>query len=86
MVVVGNRSSRSPVRAAGRRLSGVSTAPWPGPGNSEGPVDPQGWAQRPEDAYREVLSEADPNGRADTSLPLTTDPWPGPGDSEGERP
>lgn len=62
------------------------TAPWPGPGNSEGPVDPEGWTQKSVEDYRKALAGADRNGRADMSLPLTSDPWPGPGDSEGEKP
>jgi hypothetical protein len=85
-VAVANRRSGLALRAAGRRSRGVNTAPWPGPGNSEGPVDPEGWAERSEEAYRGALADADRDGRADGPLPLTTDPWPGPGDSEGERP
>jgi hypothetical protein len=53
--------------------------PWPGPGNSEGPVDPEPsivpTAARP--SARGLGSEAG-------SLQLVSDaPWPGPGDSEG---
>ncbi len=55
----------------------VSTAPWPGPGDSEGPVDTEGWA---------VVSAPpapDDGVRAPQSLPVSWTPWPGPGDSEG---
>jgi hypothetical protein len=56
----------------------VFTFPWPGPGNSEGPVDPDEWTdsrkvRAPEPVDLEVL---------ETPL-ATTSPWPGPGDSEG---
>jgi hypothetical protein len=86
VVAVAQRRSGLAFRAARRRSRGVNTAPWPGPGNSEGPVDPEGWTQRSEVDYREALADAERIGGEDTSLPLTTDPWPGPGDSEGERP
>lgn len=49
------------------------TAPWPGPGNSEGPVDPDEWI---ESSGGEPLDD-----REDESL-ITVLPWPGPGDSE----
>lgn len=50
------------------------TAPWPGPGNSEGPVDPDRWTYP---VGAEVSVDA-------TDTPLLVDlPWPGPGDSEG---
>lgn len=56
----------------------IDTGPWPGPGDSEGPVDTESWI-------------APGNGeRSGTQVPLeseaiafTTAPWPGPGDSEG---
>jgi hypothetical protein len=50
------------------------TAPWPGPGNSEGPVDPEGWVQPSGD----IASEEPDDHRL-----LVDVPWPGPGDSEG---
>jgi len=58
-------------------VDAVSTAPWPGPGDSEGPVDPEGWAP--------VVSLTEPNGGvpAPLALPVNSTPWPGPGDSEG---
>ncbi len=52
------------------------TFPWPGPGNSEGPGNPDGWV--------EVVEPEAPMGRrADWEAALlTASPWPGPGDSE----
>lgn len=61
----------------------LSTAPWPGPGNSEGPVDPEGWVPAPVDDSGGADAEA--LGVPAAEL-LATDPWPGPGDSEGSRP
>jgi hypothetical protein len=61
----------------------VSTAPWPGPGDSEGPVDPEGWAPVPS------LTDLDGDVPAPLAWPVPTPwpvnptPWPGPGDSEG---
>jgi hypothetical protein len=54
------------------------TAPWPGPGDSEGPVDP-------EPAIGPITDRPRPGrGPEGTELPLiSTAPWPGPGDSEG---
>jgi hypothetical protein len=54
------------------------TAPWPGPGNSEGPPDPEGWS----------IAELPPLEEADLPDPLESpfvvdSPWPGPGDSDG---
>lgn len=49
------------------------TSPWPGPGNSEGPVDPEGW--------RYLSGEAASADDSETPL-LVGLPWPGPGDSE----
>jgi hypothetical protein len=48
--------------------------PWPGPGNSEGPVDPDGWVQV-------ETNYAFAKGSSSDTL-LSTSPWPGPGDSE----
>ncbi len=64
------------------------TAPWPGPGNSEGSPDPEGWPttplpDNPEDQKNRDRQEN--QGRPDpllASLVVDT-PWPGPGDSEG---
>ncbi len=58
-------------------VEGVTTAPWPGPGDSEGPVDPEGWAP--------VSLPRDPDDGAPAPglLPVSSTPWPGPGDSEG---
>jgi hypothetical protein len=54
----------------------VFTFPWPGPGNSEGPVDPEGWVDI---AVVKVSTEGPtvPNAAM-----MTTSPWPGPGNSE----
>jgi hypothetical protein len=54
------------------------TLPWPGPGNSEGPVNPEGWIEV--EAFK-----APPHLEKRTwEAPLlATSPWPGPGDSEG---
>lgn len=52
------------------------TFPWPGPGNSEGPVDPDVWI--------ETAAPEGPGGEEPSELALlTTSSWPGPGDSEG---
>lgn len=54
------------------------TFPWPGPGNSEGPVNPEGWVHV-------LVTETPPElsgGSLEMAL-VTTSPWPGPGDSEG---
>jgi hypothetical protein len=57
----------------------IHTAPWPGPGNSEGGgVDPEGWVLTGPRAADKIAS-----GEDDDTLVLMTDPWPGPGDSEG---
>jgi hypothetical protein len=49
--------------------------PWPGPGNSEGPVDPDLWTE-------EVPARDESFRRGRIVELLTTSPWPGPGDSE----
>ena len=50
--------------------------PWPGPGNSEGPVDTEGWV--PTDAT------GDPSIDWEVQEPLlVSSAWAGPGDSEG---
>jgi hypothetical protein len=81
-----NRRSAVAHSAAEGHPFGINSTPWPGPGNSEGPVDLEGWTQKqkPKDAGRGALSDADRDESA--SAYLTTDPWPGPGDSEGARP
>jgi hypothetical protein len=56
----------------------IFTFPWPGPGNSEGPVDPEGWMDV---EVREPTAEVD-LVVLQPSL-VATSPWPGPGDSEG---
>lgn len=48
--------------------------PWPGPGNSEGPVDPDPWS-------KVETNDASVKGSSTDTL-LSTSPWPGPGDSE----
>jgi hypothetical protein len=51
--------------------------PWPGPGNSEGPVDAGEWV--------EVNASKAPLDVAvdwETAF-VSTSPWPGPGNSEG---
>jgi hypothetical protein len=55
----------------------ASTSPWPGPGDSEGPVDPVGLTR---DA---VAGGLDEGVRVDQLSLVTSAPWPGPGDSEG---
>jgi hypothetical protein len=56
----------------------VFTAPWPGPGNSEGPVDPDGWT------VVEHLTAEESEDEAPLEPPfVATSPWPGPGDSDG---
>ena len=56
----------------------MTTMPWPGPGDSEGPVDTEGWTVPTGDpGFADSVHE----GPDDQSL--TTAPWPGPGDSEG---
>jgi hypothetical protein len=52
---------------------GLFTSPWPGPGNSEGPVDPDRWSVQP-------MRES--SATASTPSLLAASPWPGPGDSE----
>jgi hypothetical protein len=59
--------------------SNLFTAPWPGPGNSEGPVDPE--LPVPSTADRQF--EAGKARGSGAHLPVMTDAWPGPGDSEG---
>jgi hypothetical protein len=47
---------------------------WPGPGNSEGPVDPDRWLQ---------VETKDPSAKGSSSdTPLSASPWAGQGDSE----
>lgn len=86
VIAVAGRRFGLALCAAALRSRGITTAPWPGPGDSEGPVDPEGWTRSRQEVFGETLAELDGNGRAEESLPLSTDPWPGPGDSEGERP
>jgi len=58
-------------------IAATFTRAWPGPGNSDGPVDPEG------------PLEPGPTGDDGESQPpirddeLKVNPWPGPGDSEG---
>ncbi|TMK84124.1 MAG: hypothetical protein E6G44_10640 [Actinobacteria bacterium] len=58
-------------------MSQAFATAWPGPGNSEGPVDPEGMSGLPGPASSavETLLDID-DGELDVS------PWPGPGDSE----
>ena len=73
-------SERSGRPSAARKLVRVTgaeelfTFPWPGPGNSEGPVDPDRWSQ--------VDTTRLPPATVSTASLLATSPWPGPGDSE----
>ena len=55
------------------------TSPWPGPGNREGPGDPE--LPLPWTASRQVEAGNAPG--SNTQLSVMTDAWPGPGDSEG---
>lgn len=55
------------------------TEPWPGPGNSEGPVEPE--PSMVPMAARPVAPGLGPE--AGSVQLVSTAPWPGPGDSEG---
>jgi len=75
----GQNESRAHVREG--RFPTVSgpelfSFPWPGPGNSEGPVDPEGWVE-----VAEPGSPKEVGADVETDL-LVASPWPGPGDSE----
>ena len=61
------------------QVSNLFTAPWPGPGNSEGPVDPE----PPVSSTANRQAEAGKVRGSSAPLPVMTDAWPGPGDSEG---
>lgn len=61
------------------QASNLFTAPWPGPGNSEGPVAPE--VSVPSRVDRQF--EAGKARGSGAHLPAMTDAWPGPGDSEG---
>ena len=56
---------------------GVFTAPWPGPGNSEGPPDPEGWSVVP------LPVDQAPELQEEVEETLAVTAWPGPGDSDG---
>jgi DNA-binding response OmpR family regulator len=62
----------------GSMMGAMTTSPWPGPGDSEGPVDPEGWTAQASDPS---FADSDRDEPDDQSF--TTAPWPGPGDSEG---
>ena len=78
------RASRSPEPGVRRRVLiradqvlravRLTTTPWPGPGDSEGPVDPEDWIA-PTCGSRVQFGAEDGA--------FTTAPWPGPGNSEG---
>jgi hypothetical protein len=78
-VIRGERAFTEALGAGRRgRVMGAGelfTFPWPGPGNSEGPVDPDRWSQVDPRHGPLVTGPS-------VSLPPTTSPWPGPGDSE----
>jgi hypothetical protein len=58
----------------------IFTFPWPGPGNSEGPVSPEEWI---ETAQAETPVEPSVALVEERELALlSASPWPGPGDSE----
>ncbi len=60
----------------------ITTSPWPGPGDSEGPPDPEGCGVPVnEDSFGggTLLEEG-------LDLLFSTEPWPGPANSEGEPP
>ena len=59
------------------------TFPWPGPGNSEGPVNPEGWVEVGEEETPEKLGSEKLGSESWPTALLATTPWPGPGDSEG---
>lgn len=68
------RRLRPPTQRTGETTEGSFRFPWPGPGNSEGPVDPDLWLQ---------VGTNDPSAAGPSSDTLvSTSPWPGPGDSE----
>jgi hypothetical protein len=52
--------------------SQVFTHPWPGPGNSEGPVDPEGWVDI---AVVKVSTE---HAIVPDTAMMNTSPWSGP--------
>lgn len=58
----------------------VFTKPWPGPGDSEGPVDPEASVWTATEAH----FSTDVPAVLDDPSALFTAPWPGPGNSEGE--
>lgn len=66
--------SRPATRAPTEGAEVLFRFPWPGPGNSEGPVDPDRWLQV--DTH-----DAFPTRSSGDAL-LSTYAWPGPGDSE----
>ena len=82
------RASRSPEPGVGRRVLiradqvlravRLTTTPWPGPGDSEGPVDPEAWTVPPNGERVDFGIQVAANDTA-----IVTTPWPGPGDSEG---
>ena len=56
--------------------------PWPGPGNSEGPVSPEPW-NNVGVSDRGPGMEGRREGEDLESALVVTSSWPGPGDSEG---
>jgi hypothetical protein len=56
---------------------GLFTFPWPGPGNSEGPVEFEGLSEA---GGSEPL--ASPRSEGPEEALLVVSAWPGPGDSE----
>jgi hypothetical protein len=54
----------------------IFSFPWPGPGNSDAPDDPEGWVEGEwrDEGHREAASEG---------LLVSAFPWPGPGNSDG---
>ena len=75
---VGGRPFIIPTRLATVAGVEIFTSPWPGPGNSEGPVNPEGWIED-----RTVVESETVDLEVVKSSLVTTAPWPGPGDSEG---
>jgi hypothetical protein len=78
--VMGDASTplRSPpaTQGASEGAEDLFRYPWPGPGNSEGPVDPDGWLQV-------VTNDALSTGRAATHL-VPPDPGQARAPEEGE--
>jgi hypothetical protein len=65
--VASRKGSAAVGMVPGTGVEGLFTHPWPGPGNSEGPVDPDRWSFEPAGG-----SYSDGSGTS-----LAASPWPG---------